>query len=381
MMNHEAFKNFMDRYKRSHGLSVRKFESLSERQTLSRSTINRLRGNDKEISPRFLQQIKPIVIGTLTEYLTDVGKTADEISHEIKLIFEDFTPMITERTALSFEAIDFFGFDRDPFALESDPRTPEETYTNSTIDRVFRRLEDAISFQGFIAVLGEIGAGKSTLKSRLLAKYRDGKKVQLLFPKFAEMAVLDPSSIVYFFLDYFGQPKPQRRVQAQRNLEALLKEFNDRGTHVCLGIDECHRLSDKTLTALKNFYELGTGGYERYLGLMLMGQPQFEQRLLSAGFREIAERLEIVRMPSTAKFAKDYMGHRLELVGADVNKLFDAGAIKAIAAQVGTPLGIGNLANKALNDAAKAMEKQITARFVSGNDKGEPRVTAIRKAR
>lgn len=289
--------------------------------------------------------------------------------------------MITTRITLDYDATDFFKLDRDPFALESDPRNAEESFTNRNLDKLLRRIEDAINYQGWLAVLGQVGAGKSALKSRVIDKTRKSGRTHFLFPKFAQMNKVNAGSIVHFILEHFQQKPKHRLVLAQKQLEDFLAQLNERGERVCLGFDECHRLSDDTLTALKNFYEFGTGGYDRFLGLVLFGQPQFEKRLYSVEFREIYERLEMVKMPAMSKTAYEYIAHRLTLVGGNIDELFEKRAIELIASQVETPLGIGNLANKALLAAYEKGEPKVLARFVEKDSEPKTRQIATGKLR
>lgn len=360
-MNHEAFNRFVEKYE----LSNRKFSFLAGQALISKTSVSRLRGeNGRTLSANYISEIEPLLIETIKKYLAGMGRTADEINAELREIFEELPIMITTRTTLDYDVLDFFQLDRDPFALESDPRSADESFTNKSLDKLMRRIEDAINFQGFVCILGEVGAGKSALKNRAVDKSRKSGKTHFLFPKFAQMDKVNAGSIVHFILESFGQKPRNRLLLAQKQLEDFLAELHERGQRVCLGFDECHRLADVTLTALKNFYELGTGGYDRFLGLVLFGQPQFEKRLLSVNFREIAERLEIVKMPAMSKAAHDYIAHRLALVGGSADELFEKRAIDLIAAQVETPLGIGNLANKALLAAYEKGEPKVLARFV-----------------
>jgi hypothetical protein len=67
-----------------------------------------------------------------------------------------------------------------------------------------------------------------------------------------------------------------RRGKAVRDLLARL--YSD-GTRVAIAFDEIHRLNDSALSSLKNFLEMSSGGFQRYLGVIMLGQPQFEARL------------------------------------------------------------------------------------------------------
>lgn len=221
------------------------------------------------------------------------------------------------------------------------------------------------------------------------------------------MSRLTAAGIVAYVLEELGVKPRRALVLAQKQLEQRLAELAQNNVSVALCFDECHHLNDTLLTALKNFYELGTGGFERYLGLILFGQPQFAARLELPRFREIAERLACLELPAfSVETAENYLVHCLagprsqgqspkseegskseiqdhpgspparEVVGANsansVNSansansvnLFPPEAVRLIAARASTPLGIANAAAAALLEAYKKGERCVLARFV-----------------
>ena len=104
-------------------------------------------------------------------------------------------------------------------------------------------------------------------------------------------------------------------------------------------------------------------GFSRYLGIVLLGQPQFEAELNK--MPEIKERLEVIQMPKFQDSAIDYLKHRIALVGGDADTLFDTESLEIIARQANTPLALGNVANTALNLTREhAKEKQVFASFL-----------------
>jgi len=132
---------------------------------------------------------------------------------------------------------------------------------------------------------------------------------------------------------------------------------------VALGFDECHRLDNRLIVALKNFWELGSGGFDRYLGVVLFGQLSFE--FVLTAHREIAERCEILQMPSLAKTAAtDYLAHRVTLAGGKLERLFEPAAVTRVLAAAKTPLGLGNVASVGLVRAFESGSKTVLARFI-----------------
>ena len=368
-------------FKERHGLSTRDLSAICGGSgVLSKSSAARICQGTADI--RFVEKIKPSIIEGLTHFLsTQKGLTHDAIKAELLTIFrpEDLLPMIAQRTALPFSVYSHFGLRRDPFALENDPRTLEQAFSTPALDALVTRLIDAILYQGFVAVVGDIGSGKTFLKKRLVETVGRNERTRLLWPKFANMERVHSSHIVSFLLESFEQPTRRSVVANQRALEEFLQHQTERGLRVALGFDECHHLSDATLTALKNFYELGAG-YDRYLGVILFGQTRFSGRMQDYRFREMAERVELIEMPPLGRHAAGYLAHRVRLAGGDLDRLFDKAAVNRLAAQASTPLAIGNLANQALIRAHRAGERRVPADLINADDSDEPQVRAVRRA-
>jgi len=254
------------------------------------------------------------------------------------------------------------------------------------MDRIAAQLEDAVNYQNFVCLIGDIGAGKSMQKRRLVQTCLDSnEKMRVLWPEFFNMERVHAGSISSFVLREFGQRAPGDLVARAGRMKTLLASLSEEGVSVALGFDECHRLHPNLLTALKNFWELGSGGYDRYLGLVLFGQPRFEMTLRQPEFREITERLDIIRMPTLAKRddAWNYISHRLKIAGGSADKLFERTAIDTLASIAATPLALGNLANAALLKAHELNERKVQKGILAAAglvaSDGEPGVRGIRK--
>jgi len=315
--------------------------------------------------PQREEMIKPFIEARLRMFLREtkkLGKLA--IEREIREIFnyssendQEVESVITQRSVLPRKAQTFFGLSRDPFT--GDPHNHREVFTTPYMDKLLAKIEDAINYQHFVAVIGDVGAGKLILKRRIEKICTDSRgKMVLLWPKFPNMEVVHSGSICSFILRSFEESNPRDRVMRAQAVEKLLMSLSGRGIRVALGFDECHRLDPRLLTALKNFYEMGSGGFDRYLGLILLGQPKFQTTLNYPEYREITERINVLRLgyqdkktPNLGRFAWDYVAHRLKSAGGNVDKLFDRQAVSALAQIGDTPQALGNLCNAALTTA------------------------------
>lgn len=348
---------------------------------VSKATAERICNG--KITIEHASRIKPSVVEHLHSFLRRRNLTEREVTNQLKSIStgEEFKSMIVAKTPLPFPVQQFFNLRRDPFdPSKSDPRDTSEAFTSPALNQIAAAVEDAINYQGFKAVIGPVGSGKTQMKKRIVETVAcSNGRMRLLFPDFSDMKRVNSGAVVAYVLESFDKQPRQRLVLAFEQLRRHLGHLNEQGIRVALAFDEAHRLNDDELSALKNFWELGAGGYERFLGLILFGQPLFKSRLDDLKFREIAERIDVIEMPEmTVKYAQDYLAHRLRLAGGDVDKLFERKAVELLAAQAETPLALGNLANAALIKSHKLGERRVLASFIESDR--EPRIRSVRRA-
>lgn len=372
----------LDKFRVRHGLSVRDLVTVLN-GALEKSAIHDLLSG--KTSPRLDSVIKPAIAGHVRKFLREKKLGVLQIETEILEIFrepictdKENQPVLNQRTTMPKPVQNFFGLRIDPFT--ADPRDHSEVFTTPHLDRIVANLLDSIRYQGFCAVIGDVGAGKSLLKRRIMDQCQRSKgKLTLLWPQFFNMEKVHAGSICSYVLRQFDQTSPRDLVARAEKLKSLLGNLADEERRVALGFDECHRLHPNLLTALKNFWELGSGGFDRYLGLVLFGQPHFEGILRQPNFREIVERLDILRMPPLGKNSTDYITHRIAIAGGKVDKLFEPAAISRLVKLADTPLALGNVANAALLEAFKVNEHRVAAHFIPEKN-GDPQIRGMRKA-
>jgi type II secretory pathway predicted ATPase ExeA len=325
-----------------------------------------------------VEAIRPVLAASLRRFLEEKNLHCSEIEAELLPIFEEkeFTKMIGNRTVLTSEACEYFGFRDDPFDIDRLPRLPE-LFHSPELDSVARRVRDRIARNGFMAVLGPVGAGKTEMKRRIRRELMElDENVLIIEPQFFNMNEINPGSIAEKILFELGQERIPRSKEARMGLiQRQLKIVRRRGSHAVLILDECHRLSADTITSLKNVWEMYDADGDRLLAVMLLGQPAFEnilqgkpiseddhRRKLSR-FDEIRQRVDIIPMPRLIESARDYLAHRITLVGGSLQDRFEPGAIERICLNAATPLALGNLANEALKEAFENDEQKVLISF------------------
>ncbi|KAK0039530.1 AAA family ATPase [Biomphalaria pfeifferi] len=239
-------------------------------------------------------------------------------------------------------------------------------FTDDNLDEIAARIKDTILYKKFTCIIGAVGTGKTSMKIRVhreLEKLADKPqpiKVRLIYPEFFDMNIVNVGAIASSILTEFDIRPPREATLRLRRIKEFLTSLEKDDVRVCLVFDECHRLNNKVITSLKNFWELTNGGYSRLLGILLFGQPRFvDATLRDYQFREIAERVQVLSMPTIEETARQYLAKKLECVGGDIDELFDPRAVAKICAVAKTPLALGNLANAALMDAYRIEENAL----------------------
>ena len=310
------------------------------------------------------------VIQTLEIYLSEWMESRRLPVSEIEETLTGLFPfrsknMIQNRCELNAAAVKFFGLKADPFDVDRVP-SDEEMFTNKELDDIAARVCDAVLYKRFIAVVGAIGTGKTSMKIRVARELAESKqRVHLLYPEFFDMNAVQVGSIASSILEEFDIKPPQSATIRVRRIKQLLTSLEQDDARIALIFDECHRLNEKVLISLKNFWEMTNGGYSRLLGIVLFGQTKFvDTTLRDVKFREIAERVQVVEMPSIEKSARDYLTHKIKAVGGDITELFEPRAIERICSVAKTPLSLGNVANSALMEAFKLEEKKVVSQML-----------------
>ena len=319
----------------------------------SKSTLHRLVCGT--ISHELAAEANPAAAKCLNKFLLKRGIAKSEIDAELSAIFTEgeYQPMITKRMKLDAEECRYFGFFEpdgkpiDPFS--GDPRSRDEMFIPPALQAVFDRIMDAIKYQHFIAVLGGVGTGKTTLRCLVEDTLADRTDLQVVWPEFFAQRRVTETHVARTILRSCGMLKVPGRIDALGvAVKAKLTAMTRNGTRVCIGMDEGHRLNKDIMKSFKNFHEMSSGGFQKHLGIFILGWPSLEDTLMLPEFQEIYERVDIVQMPNFRDHAREYVAHRLKLVNKTIEDLFDEEAISLICLNAETPLSCGNIVNKAL---------------------------------
>jgi type II secretory pathway predicted ATPase ExeA len=266
------------------------------------------------------------------------------------------------RTTLSDAAVKFFQMTRDPFS--GHPESPEEVWLSKPMESAASRLIEAAKTQKFLAVIGGVGSGKTTISQLVQHRLGTGKTTIIRAEAFDRQQVT-ANNVAAKILRQFGIAPPSDSVaRRDRALEALERQHRLQN-NVCLLFDEAQDLSDRTLITLKEFAELSVG-FARLLGVILIGNPELSLRIQSdVRFSKIFQRLTTLELPElTAAEVAEYAQFRLRCAGATA-QIFTDEALAALAEAANTPLAVGNLCNAVLAEAARKGERRVTGELLA----------------
>lgn len=269
-------------------------------------------------------------------------------------------------------------------------RSAAELFNNGDINYVRESMwQAAKGNSSFIAVVGQSGAGKTTLHRELndrierereptivIEPYPTGMEDNDLKGKTLKASHIAESILATLAPSTNAKRSPEARF---RQIHNLLKESSRAGHHHLLIIEEAHSLPIPTLKHLKRFLEL-ENGFTPLLSIILIGQDELKIKLAENNqeVREVVQRCEIVTLePFTQTTLVDYLKHRCKAADRKLEEFIDESGLDAICTKltrnVGRknqhesllyPLAVGNLITGAMNVAADLGAPVITGDLV-----------------
>jgi general secretion pathway protein A len=220
----------------------------------------------------------------------------------------------------------FFGLRANPFSVSPDPRYLFLTrHTQEALDCLTYGIQ---SRKGFILLTGEVGTGKTTLINKLLEMLR----VQQVATAFIFNSRLDVPTFLNYMMADFGIP-----CEAKSKSKVLIEFYNwllDRyraGETAVLIVDEGQNLSEELLEEIRMMTNVETLT-EKLLQIVLVGQPELEQRIKQPQLRQLRQRITLRARtyPLTLGETKLYVNQRLRIAGSNGQQIFSPESLSAI---------------------------------------------------
>ncbi len=240
----------------------------------------------------------------------------------------------------------FYGLNGRPFQLTPDPHFYFESLTH-------RKALSYLGYglaqgEGFIVITGDVGAGKTTLVSHLMATI---DKARLTAANIVTTK-LDSQDIVRVAANHFDiDTDHMDKAQLLGAIEEFLHAEARAGRRCLLIVDESQNLPEGALEELRMLSNFQLGG-QALLQIFLLGQPEFRDML------ENSNRLEQLRQrviahhhldPMSAEEIEPYITHRLSKSGWSGRPKITSNVFRLLYAETeGVPRKINTLMSRIL---------------------------------
>jgi len=265
---------------------------------------------------------------------------------------------------------EYFGFVEKPFSLTPDPKYH---YRSESHAGAFELLKYAIRRrEGFIAITGDIGTGKTTLCRALLETIDRNTFTALVLNPF-----LSEDDLLKLVLQDFGVVSREQMRQGRLHgvskqelidtlYDFLLSLLPLRGSAVLI-IDEAQNLPLQVLEQLRILSNLETDK-EKLLQIMLVGQLELQTLLRTPALRQLDQRIAIryELKPLSRDETASYIQHRLTIAGGSGSVAFDQPALDSIyRCSGGIPRLVNLICDRALFGAFAAQTGQVSREIIA----------------
>jgi general secretion pathway protein A len=239
----------------------------------------------------------------------------------------------------------YFGLREKPFSLTPDPRFLFlSAQHRGALDHL---LYGVARREGFLAITGDVGTGKTTICRALLERLDAGVRTALILNP-----LCDEDELLKAILQDFEIQVPARasRKQLVDCLNGFLLEQARRGGGAVLIIDEAQNLAVSVLEQIRILSNLETDR-EKLLQIVLVGQRELRDKLESPALTQLNQRISIRYhlSPLSREESVRYIEHRLTVAGAKGGITFSPEAHKAIYQfSSGVPRLVNLIADRAL---------------------------------
>lgn len=225
----------------------------------------------------------------------------------------------------------FFTLSEKPFNLTPDPKF---LFLGKSHQEAFNLLNYGIQRrEGFAAITGEVGIGKTTICRALVDNLTSRTRTALVLnPLLSETELLET------ILQEFGVIPQSKQLKGDVSKKVLIDILNEfllkllsKGETSVLLIDEAQNLSLSVLEQLRILSNLETEK-EKLLNIVLIGQPELRQKLDSGVLRQLNQRISIRYnlQPFSPDETEAYVYHRLRVAGSRGGIVFTKKAIERI---------------------------------------------------
>jgi len=237
-------------------------------------------------------------------------------------------------------------------------------------DDALRMLRSAVlGRQGFLALVGEPGTGKTVLAHALTVRLQDEAVVvgRLLYP------ILEGMDLRAAIAEAFGLTAPPDAAAFAWQFQSFVAEASEAGRRVLLLVDQAQQLSSELLLELTRMAAPAGAPAPAVPSVLLIGQRSLLETLRSEGVEpDVLCHLQ----PLTREQTAEYVSHRLRAAG-HTTRYFTPSALRKIwVVSEGIPRVVNTLCIDALGGAQAASARKVTASLINRTPREEELHTA-----
>jgi len=255
----------------------------------------------------------------------------------------------------------YYSLEDPPFVLTPDPRFLLRSKGHHEI--LGTLLYGITSQKGLMALVGDVGTGKTTLCRALLRELPDSVQSALVLNPH-----LSDADLIGTILDDLGV---ERRGATKGELMAALSQYllatGSEGKTVLVIVDEAQQMAVESLEQIRILSNLETAT-RKLLQILLVGQPELEEKLKLNELRQLDQRIGIrcYLKPLPRKETYRYVEHRLRVAGLPGALPFTRGALAKIYKHSrGIPRVINLVCDRALMAGFSNRVREITPTLVT----------------
>jgi general secretion pathway protein A len=254
----------------------------------------------------------------------------------------------------------YYGFSEAPFENNLDLRF---LFLNEDNKEVLSALLYFIKTKkAFGIVCGDVGTGKTMIISTFLDKLP--KSVQ---PIMISSPYANALELLQFIAKCLRLPiSGETILELTDKVRDALITAKNKQKQVVLIVDEAHLLSDQSLEEIRLLSNIETSD-QKLLQILLFGQYELSHKLDRPEMRHIRQRINVNRFLSPLNFSetRDYIDHRLKVVGSSFENCFEKNCGKLIFKMTqGVPRQINQLCDNALLIGMAQQAKKVNRRIL-----------------
>ncbi len=257
--------------------------------------------------------------------------------------------------------LEFFNLTTYPFQVTPDAGF---LYLGKAHARAKAYLDYAVwSPDGFVAITGDIGSGKTILLKKILSELPDSVVVAKIF-----QTQLDEIEFLQALLLEFGyQAFDAKKIELLDAINSFLREQHRNKRQVVLIVDEAQNLTERALEEIRLLSGVESQN-EKILHVILVGQAELGEKLDSPSLEQLAQRIQLrfhIKALSRDEI-NTYIKHRLTVAGAQNPALFPEDTLPLIFRYTGgVPRLINVLCDTVLTGAFVESTTTISAELVA----------------